>query len=272
MEPRLNEAGNISVSFMSFNWSGKIVLITGASSGIGRSLSIEIGKRGATLGLLARRSSELEEIAHEVDKYGVRVLMYPVDVTSKDDVNAAAKDLQDKTGSIDVLIANAGMGAHTPGKSLNRDDCVRVIDVNLIGAINSVTAVLPGMVQRQSGHLVAISSLAAYRGLPGSSAYCASKAAMSSFFESLRLDLHKFNIDVTIIHPGYIKTDLTKDGWHRMPFLMELDDATRLILKAIEGRKTSYAFPWQLASLVRFARFLPDSLYDRVMRSRDWRA
>ena len=116
-----------------------------------------------------------------------------------------------------------------------------------------------------------ISSLAAYRGLPKSAAYCASKAAVSAFFESLRVDLRSSGVDVTIIHPGFIKTPLTAGRHANMPYLMELDAAVEKIIRAIEGRKKSYAFPWQLATIVRAAMLMPVPLYDRIISKRSYR-
>jgi short-subunit dehydrogenase len=120
------------------------------------------------------------------------------------------------------------------------------------------------MIERKSGHLVAISSLAGFRGLPKSAAYSASKAGMTAFFESVRLDVAKHGIDVTIIQPGFIKTPLTSGREANMPFLMDLDDAIPHFLKAIEKKKRFAAFPWQLATIVRTGKFMPSWLYDRV--------
>jgi short-subunit dehydrogenase len=127
------------------------------------------------------------------------------------------------------------------------------------------------MVKRGSGHLVAISSLAAYRGIPKSASYGASKAALSLFFESLRLDLKPKGIDVTIIHPGFIKTPLTAGREALMPFLMELDYAVAKIITAIEKKRKSYAFPWQLASLVRLGMLMPIPMYDRIAGRKSYR-
>lgn len=130
---------------------------------------------------------------------------------------------------------------------------------------------VPEMVKRGRGHLVAISSLAAYRGLPKSASYGASKAALSAFFESLRLDLQPKGVDVTIIHPGFIKTPLTAGRDSDMPFLVELDDAVNKIIRAIEKRKKSYAFPWQLAAIVRLGMIMPNFLYDWISRRNSFR-
>jgi short-subunit dehydrogenase len=253
------------------DWPQKVVFITGASSGIGRALAIELGKKGATLGLLARRAEVLNEIVGEVESAGGRALALPVDVRDADAVRVAADELRGKFGRIDLLVANAGVGVTSDAKDLNPLDVANVININVLGAVNSVTAVLPEMIKQGSGQLVVISSLAAYRGLPKSGAYCASKAAVSALFESLRVDLRGSGLDVTIIHPGFIKTPLTAGREAQMPYLMELDDAVKKIVKAIEKRKKSYAFPWQLATIVRAAMLMPVPMYDRIMSKRSYR-
>jgi len=252
-------------------WQDKVVMITGASSGIGRALAIDLGKRGARLGLLARRKDLLDELVGELGTHGAKSLALPASVEDAAAVGAAAERLRAEFGSIDVLIANAGIGGTGDPAELKARDFAEVIEVNTIGAANCVAAVVPDMVARGSGHLVAISSLAAYRGLPKSAAYCASKAAVSAFFESLRLDLRPRKIDVTIIHPGFIKTPLTSGRQAEMPFLMELDDAVAKIVWAIETRRKSYAFPWQLASLVRLGMIMPNSLYDLISTKNSFR-
>ena len=146
-----------------------------------------------------------------------------------------------------------------------------MINVNVIGAANSVAAVLPEMVARGNGQLVAISSLAAYRGLPKSAAYCASKAGVSAMFESLRLDLAPRGISVTIIHPGFIKTPLTAGREAKLPWLMEPDDAVNKMLRAIGKRKKSYAFPWQLATIVRLGMVMPNFMYDWISSRNSFR-
>src|SRR5262249_53985752 len=140
----------------------------------------------------------------------------------------------------------------------------KIVDVNLLGAVNAIHAVVGPMVDRGSGHLVAISSLAGFRGLPKSAAYSASKAGMTAFFESVRLDVQGRGVAVTIIQPGFIKTPLTAGRHNKMPFLMELDDAIPHFIRAIEKRKKFAAFPWPLATLVRAGKLMPAWLYDRI--------
>jgi NAD(P)-dependent dehydrogenase (short-subunit alcohol dehydrogenase family) len=286
------------------DWSNQVVLITGASSGIGRALAVELAQRGSRLGLLARgaaapkaigaavggrRSTDppvsiapspaLLEVAQEIEEKtssrsgaaAERTLLLPADVRDAKAVRAAADRLREEFGKIDVLIANAGVGATTEATELDPEEVARLMSVNVMGAVNSVAAVLPEMAKRGSGQLVAISSLSAYRGLRKSAAYCASKAAVSSFFESLRIDLIGSGVNVTIIHPGFIKTPLTAGRKADMPFLMELDYAVNKIIGTIEKKKKSYAFPWQLATIVRAGMIMPNFMYDWIARKNSFR-
>jgi short-subunit dehydrogenase len=253
-------------------WKHKTVFITGASSGIGAELARQISARGAIVGLLARRREELEKLKQSIEEKGGEAKIFPVDVTNYEAVLTSVKQFCEKFDRIDVLIANAGIAGKTANAwEIDPRNFEEVIKINLLGAVNTVVAALPEMLRRNQGHLVAISSLAGFRGLPKSAAYCASKSAMNAFFESVRVDLFNTNIDVTIIQPGFIKTPLTSGRKHPMPFLMELDEATQKMIRAIEKRKSFYAFPWQLASLVRLARFFPVWLYDRIVSKRNYR-
>ena len=246
-------------------WKEKTVLLTGASSGIGEALAIAMAKKGATLGLLARRKELLQKLAAECEEAGGRARIFACDVADEDAVLGAADDFLAEFDHIDILIANAGIGGNdAETRALKPTAVKKVIDINLLGAVNSVHAVLPGMMKRGSGQIVAISSLAGFRGLPRSAAYSASKAGMTAFFESVRLDVKHSGVSVTIIQPGFIRTPLTSGRTNKMPFLMELDSAIPLFMKAIEKQKKFAAFPWQLATIVRAGKLMPAWLYDRV--------
>ena len=246
------------------NWTEKVVLITGASSGIGEALAIELGRGGAAVGLLARREEVLREVAAKVEAAGGRALAVAVDVRDAGEVKAAAAKVSEQFGRIDVLIANAGIGETTLARDFDIEVVTNILSVNVLGAMNTVAAVLPEMITRGSGQIVGISSLAAYRGMPGSGAYCASKAALSTFFESLRTELRPRNIFVTTIHPGFIDTPMTRGRNQPMPFLLEPDRAAKMMLRAIEARRRTFAFPWQLAVVARIGKWLPAALHDRV--------
>ena len=252
-------------------WTNKVVMITGASSGIGRGLALEIAARGAHLGLLARREELLNELATEARVRNVKAVTASADVRDANAVRAAADRFRNELGPIDILIANAGIGTADHALKLAPDHAAEVIGINVLGAVNSVAAVAPEMVERGQGRLVAISSLAAYRGLPKSAAYCASKAALTAYFESVRIDLRRTGVGVTIIYPGFIKTALTSGRVSKMPYLMELDYAVKKIVSAIEKEKKTYAFPWRLATFVRSGLLMPAGIYDWIAERNSFR-
>ena len=252
-------------------WTNKVVMITGASAGIGRGLALEIAARGGHLGLLARREDLLNEIIDEARTHNIRAVAATADVRDAKSVREAADRFRKELGPIDILIANAGIGTSDHATRLTPEHAANVIGINVVGAVNSVAAVLPEMVERKQGRLVAISSLAAYRGLAKSAAYCASKAAMTAYFESLRIDLRHTGVGVTIIHPGFIKTALTSGRGAKMPYLMELEEGVKKILSAIEKEKKIYAFPWQLATIVRASMLMPASMYDWIAERNSFR-
>ena len=252
-------------------WTNKVVMITGASAGIGRGLALEIASRGGHLALLARREDLLNEIIEEARSRNVKAVAAAADVRDVKAVREAADRFRAELGPIDILIANAGIGTSDHATRLTPEHAANVIGINVLGAVNSVAAVLPEMVERKQGRLVAISSLAAYRGLAKSAAYCASKAALTAYFESLRIDLRDTGVGVTIIHPGFIKTALTSGREAKMPYLMELDEGVKKIVSAIEKEKKIYAFPWQLATIVRASMLMPPSMYDWIAARNSFR-
>lgn len=252
-------------------WTNKVVMVTGASSGIGRALALEVAARGAHLGLLARREDLLNKLVGEATKHNVKAVAASADVRDAKAVRAAADRFRKELGPIDILIANAGIGTADHALTLAPEHAAEVIGINVLGAVNSVAAVAPEMVERRRGRLVAISSLAAYRGLPKSAAYCASKAALTAYFESVRIDLRKTGVGVTIIYPGFIKTTLTSGRVAKMPYLMELDYAVKKIVSAIEKEKKTYAFPWQLATFVRSGLIMPTGIYDWIAERNSFR-
>ncbi len=246
-------------------WKDKVIFLTGASSGIGEALAIAMAKEGAVVCLIARREEELRRIAGLCENAGGTGRVFACDVTDAAALRDAADTVRGEFGTIDIMIANAGIGGSTDkDKYLLPEVIKKVIDINLLGSANSIAAVLPEMLLRGSGQIVAISSLAGFRGLPRSAAYSASKAGMTAFFESVRLDVKNKGIAVTIIQPGFIKTPLTSGRANKMPYLMTLHDAIPRILNAIEKKKSFDAFPWQLAWLVWIGQIFPTWLYDRI--------
>lgn len=242
-----------------------VVLITGASTGIGNALAKELARRGWEVGLVARRSELLLTLAAEIEAAGGKAAWAAADVTDVVAIRDAALQIAQALGPIDLMVANAGTGLPTRATAVPIDAWMQIMRLNVDGAIYSVGAVLPEMVARKAGHLAVVSSVAGYRGLPMSAAYSASKAAVSTFFESLRVDLRAHGIAVTAIHPGFITTPLTAKNKFPMPFLITAERAAVLIADGLERRRSDITFPWQMRILMRWVRYLPNALYDALL-------
>jgi short-subunit dehydrogenase len=242
----------------------QVVLITGAGSGIGRHLARALSAEGAKIAAVDRSAGGIEGLDTELK--GRAFASAIADVTDLSGMRRAAEQLEAALGPVDLLIASAGIGKETSALSYSGEDVAAQINVNLIGVSNSVDAVLPGMRQRGRGHLVVLSSLASYRGLPMMAGYCASKAGVSALFESLRVELEPIGVGVSIICPGWIRTPLTSSVAVPQPYMMELDYAVPRILKAIRRRQRSLVFPAHAAWQVRLLRWLPASISDRILR------
>jgi len=247
---------------------GAHVIITGASSGIGAALASELARRGYSVGLVARREDKLQQLAESIVEEGGEAAIAAADVCDREALGEAFTTLEQSLGPCSVLVANAGIGGPTGAVELDLEVVRRTFEVNLFGAINAAHAVLPGMLQRNSGQLVVISSVAAGRGLPLSAAYSGSKAAISTFWESLRVDLHDTGIDCLTVHPGFVRTPLTDKNDFRMPFLVEADDAGRIIADAMARRSRTLTFPWQMAVVEWLMRRVPAGLFDAVVSGR----
>ncbi len=242
----------------------KVVCITGASSGFGSALASLYTRNGDAVAILARRQDRINALAEQLRAAGGNAIAITCDVTDRAGVHDAIRQCESKFGPVDLMIANAGVALRTQAKNFDADLLRRTFEVNLFGVAHCFEAVLPGMIARNSGHLVGISSLAGYRGVPGAVAYCSSKAALNNMMESLRVELHQTNIDVTTICPGYVKTEMTAKVETPMPFLLELDDASKRIYRAINRSRSEFAFPWPMSFLTSVGRLVPNAVYDRL--------
>jgi short-subunit dehydrogenase len=243
----------------------QVAIITGASRGIGHALARELAGHGCKVGLVARRADDLVRLTEEIREKGGTAIFAVADVTQREATVLALRQLAARLGPVDLLIANAGVGAPTLVEPFNVSDVEKMIQVNVLGAIYSLEAVLPEMLARGRGHLAAVSSLAAYKGLPGESAYCASKAALSCFLDGLRVQLRGRGIAVTTLSPGFVRTAMTEVNDFRMPWLLEADEAARRMVRALVRRKKVYEFPQPTALLMKLARWAPDWLLERIM-------
>ncbi|HVS34575.1 MAG TPA: SDR family NAD(P)-dependent oxidoreductase [Gemmataceae bacterium] len=246
-------------------FADRVAVVTGASSGIGWALAQRLAAAGCKVGLVARRGDLLEKLAGEIGQAGGVAAFAAADVAEREPTLNAIHELAEKLGPVDLLIANAGVGAPTNLDPLNIADVEKMFRVNTFGVIYSIEAVLPEMLRRRSGHLVAVSSLAAYKGLPGESAYCASKAAVNTYMEGLRIHLRGKGVAVTTVCPGFVKTPMTAINEFHMPWAMEADEAARRIVRALRRRPAVYNFPWPTTLLMKLTQWLPDWMTARIM-------
>jgi short-subunit dehydrogenase len=246
-------------------FANQVAVITGASSGIGWELAKALAARGSAVGLLARRRDKLEALAGEIIAAGGRAAVAVANVAERRETVSAIHQLRDQLGPVDLLIANSGVGLPTGLEPMNMDQVDNMIRVNYLGVVYAIEAVLPDMLKRGRGHLSAVSSLASYKGMPGESGYCSSKAAVNTYMEGLRIQLRNRGVAVTTICPGFIRTPMTDVNPFKMPFLMNADRAAQLILRALERKKKVYNFPWQTTLLMKLTRWLPDWVVARAL-------
>ena len=245
----------------------KRVFITGASSGIGAAVAKRYAEQGATLGLVARRRQTLEELAASLPNPGIHRL-YALDVTDHTALADAAADFIAALGGADVVIANAGVSQGTLTEYAE-DLAVfkRIIETNVIATVATFMPFIATLkAQAQAGsrdcRLVGIGSVSGIRGLPGAEAYCASKAAVISYCESLRVELKKSGIKVVTLSPGYIDTPMTRGNSYRMPFLMPVEKFAAAAVATIDAGASYRVIPWQMGMVAKLLRMLPNWAYD----------
>jgi short-subunit dehydrogenase len=246
----------------------KTILITGASSGIGRELARQLAQRGNRLLLVARREGLLAELIAELPVHPLGHLYFCCDVADHEQVKSVCEQVSAAGILLDVLILNAGMSIRFNVTSIDLDALRRQMDVNFYGAVYFVKYLLPQMIERRSGVIAVNGSLAGYRGMPGAAAYSSTKGALMNFIESLRIDLRKYHIQCALISPGFVKTPMTAKRRTAMPFLISAEKAAHIIIRGLERRKTEICFPWVVATVASFARHLPDNFYSWLVQSR----
>ena len=242
------------------------VFITGASSGIGAALANEFATRGACLGLVARRRDALDAVAAALPGKHHR---YIVDVTDRNALIDAARTFDAAVGGADIVIANAGISVGVKTEFYeDLEQFARVMDTNVLAMATTFHPFIAGMKARRRGTLVGIASVAGVRGLPGSDAYCASKAAAIVYCESLRVEMARYGIKVVTISPGFIRTSMTKKNPYRMPFLMNVDAFAERAADAIIAGVRYRTIPWQMGWITMLLRLMPRWLFDRLVANR----
>lgn len=243
--------------------NARIAWITGGGSGIGQALAAKLAHEGWQVAVSGRRVEALEETARVA---GSNVHAYPLDVGDLDAMRGTASHIESDLGPIDLVVLNAGFGRLVNLDNLRAETFAAHMQVNYLGVVNGIDAVLASFRQRHAGHIVIVASVAGYRGLPRIVAYGPTKAALINLAECLYLDLRREGIKLSVCNPGYVKTPMTADNRNYMPFLMDLDKATDALYRGIMKNKFEIAFPRRLILLLKLFRCLPYRFYFPIMR------
>jgi NAD(P)-dependent dehydrogenase (short-subunit alcohol dehydrogenase family) len=240
------------------------IWITGASSGIGRALALEMARLGRSVAVSARRGEELERLAAEAPQG--RIKPFPVDVADAGAMQRTAVAIEAALGHLDLAVFNAGTHHPVSVEAFDPAAFRHLMDINFMGAVNGIAAVLPGFITRRTGHVAVVSSVAGYRGLPQAAAYGPTKAALINLCEALKPDLDRYGVKISVINPGFIRTPLTDRNEFPMPFLMAADVAARRIVKGLDAGRFEITFPRRFTYMLKLARMLPYALYFPLVR------
>ncbi len=239
-------------------------VVTGATSGLGREIAVQLGRRGWRVAITGRRADALKQTSRLVRDAGGEPLLLVGSVTDDEEVRAHYALIKAQWGGLDWALLNAGVGESMNAKAFSADLVRWTFDANVFGVCRWLEALLPDMVAQGSGVVAGMASLAAFRGLPDSGPYCASKAALVALLESARVDLHGTGVAVVTVCPGFVKSEMTqRNEPGTMPFLMETSDGAATILRGIDARRRVVHFPWPLSYPMKYAlASFPDFAYD----------
>ena len=250
------------------DFKNKVILITGASSGIGRKLALRIAKEKCKLVLAARRVDLLEELKEQIENYGSELLSIKCDVAQKDEVKNTVSSVIEKFNRIDVAILNSGVSFKQSFSNFDSSIGEKTFAVNYFGIVYFLNELLPIMKEQRSGFIAGVSSLADARGFPVSGFYCSSKAAVTTLLESLKAEYKPYNVKIISVHPGFIKTPMTDKNDFPMPYLMGVEKAVEIIFNKLVSEKEIIRFPWQMALLTGMLKRIPDSWFQKIADKR----
>jgi NADP-dependent 3-hydroxy acid dehydrogenase YdfG len=231
-----------------------VAWVTGAGTGIGRALAKRLAEDGWTVAASARTARDLDSLAAEVPG---RITAFLLDVTDAAAAEQTGRAIEASLGPVDLAILNAGSYFPTSAANFSVDNFRKTVDVNLMGVVNCMGPIVPGMVQRRSGHIAIMASLTAFVGLPTAASYGATKAALNSMAEAFKPDFDQYGVTITVINPGFVKTPATDKNRFPMPFLMEADEAVGHIMRGLEAKRFAINFPWQMTLGTKFLGALP---------------
>jgi NADP-dependent 3-hydroxy acid dehydrogenase YdfG len=245
----------------------RVAWVTGASSGIGAALSLGLAQAGWTVAASARRADRLAELTAEPGAAG-RIHAFPVDVTDEAAVRAAVAAIEDRLGPVAAAVLNAGDYTPMPARDFDSALCRQLIEVNYLGVVHGVGAVLPRQLERGAGQVLINASVAGYRGLPMAAPYGASKAALINLAESLRAELQGSGVRIRLINPGFVRTTLTDKNDFAMPALLDARSAAQAILRDFDADRFEITFPKRFTYLMKLMRCLPYRWYFALVRAR----
>lgn len=248
-----------------------VAWVTGASSGIGRDVAIEFARRGWTVAVTARREPELSALAREAAGLAGRIVAHPGDITDEAGMQSLVGAIEMAHGPVVLAFLNAGVAPYVRAPALDVEAFRQALDVNVMGTVHGLAALLPRMATRGFGQIGVNASVAGYAGLPKAAAYGASKAALINMTEALKFDCDRFGVMLQIVNPGFIETPLTGQNDFPMPFLMKADEAARRVVDGFERGGFEITFPRRFALIMKATAALPYWLYFRlVARNTGW--
>ena len=241
-------------------WHTRSAWVIGASSGIGASVARELLSRGCRVAISARSEAGLRDVAQE------RMFVAPVDITESASIHAAATAVQQEFGELDIVIMVSGYWQQMSGQAFDYEVFAKHNDVNVLGLARCIAEVVPVMQRQGRGNFIGVSSVAGYRGMPGSSGYGPSKAGQLNLLESLRCDLRDTGVVVQTVSPGFVKTPMTDVNTFKMPFLIEADEAAKYIVDGIEKEKAEIVFPPKMMIAMKLARLVPQQIWPKLFK------
>lgn len=248
---------------MSLQTDWRVVWITGASTGIGRQLALDLARRGATVAISARSADKLAEVA----ALHANMKPYPLDVTDRAAGKATVASIERDLGPIDLAILNAGIWHLMGARDIDAGKVADAMAVNYMGNVYAIEALLPSMRARRAGHLALVASVAGFIGLPRSLAYGPTKAALINLAETLKPDLERDGITTSIVNPGFVDTPMTKQNPFPMPFILTVEEASGRILSGLKKRRFEISFPFPMWRLLRGAQKIPYSAFFWIIRN-----
>ena len=243
--------------------NNKVIWITGASSGIGKSLAIKFANEGWQVAASARR----ENLLKELNETNPNIHSFPLDVTDSEKCKIVSLEILNKLKNIETCVFCTGIHDPKSERSLNLEKVKKIMEVNYFGTINSINSVYDYFKKKRSGHISMVSSVAGYRGLPAGGAYCASKSALTTFAESLYFDMKRFNVKVSVVHPGFIKTPMTDQNDFPMPMIKSPEFAANEIFKGLtQSNAFEIHFPKQFTFIMKILKIMPNWLYFLILK------